>query len=93
MTQEYVLLSIRRHADAGSTILYVVDPHFKEQFEIARPTASYRGLLEAIPEVVVLPEDQVSRLVHLLCQELGECFKQVNASSFQLAVHAHCNPE
>ncbi len=61
----------------------MVDPHFREQFEIARPTASYKGLLQAIPEVVVVPEEQISHLVQLLCHELGECFKQVS----NLCVH------
>ena len=64
--------------------MYVVDPHFREQFEIARPTTSYRGLLAAIPDVVVLPEEQVSHLVQMLCHELGECFKQASNPSQKL---------
>ena len=61
--------------------MYVIDPHFREQFEIARPTPSYKGLLAAIPEVVVLTETQCIQLVHLLCHELGECFKQVGGTA------------
>lgn len=56
--------------------MYVIDPHFREQFEIARPTPSYQGLLASIPDVVVLTEGQCIQLVQLLCHELGECFKQ-----------------
>lgn len=62
-------------------MMYVIDPHFREQFEIARPTPSYQGLLASIPDVVVLTEDQCIKLVQLLCHELGECFKQASVMS------------
>ncbi len=54
---------------------YVVDPKFKEQFEIAKPTPRYAAVLEVLPEVLVLPEVNIVPLVNFLCAEIGLAFR------------------
>lgn len=45
----------------------IVDMDFKSQFEVARPTASYKELINAIPSVFVGSEEKLKKIVSLLC--------------------------
>lgn len=57
---------------------FVVDMHFREQFEIAHPTARYAAVLSAVPEILVVGEAKVAPLVETMCQEMARAFKQQN---------------
>lgn len=59
----------------GRSSNFVVDTHFVEQFEIAKPTARYTRILGCIPRVLVLPEERCPPLVTFLCAELAVAFK------------------
>ena len=59
--------------DAGEA--YLVDPKFKEQFEIAHPTERYVELLEAVPAFFVGTEHRLVTLVELLCTEMSAAFQ------------------
>lgn len=59
--------------DAGEA--YLVDPKFKEQFEIAHPTERYTELLDALPAFFVGTEDRLVALVELLCSEMSAAFQ------------------
>ncbi|KAK9817165.1 hypothetical protein WJX72_010578 [[Myrmecia] bisecta] len=52
--------------DRSGRTTYIIDPKFKEQFEIAHPTKRYMRILEALPEVYVGTEERVEELVELL---------------------------
>ncbi|KAG1673074.1 hypothetical protein FOA52_013143 [Chlamydomonas sp. UWO 241] len=54
---------------------FIVDAHFVEQFEIAKPTPRYTRILSCVPRVLVLPEERVPPLVTFLCAELAGAFK------------------
>lgn len=58
---------------------YVVDPLFKEQFEIAKPSQRYATLLAALPDVFVGPEENIIPLVSFLSAELAASFKATGA--------------
>ena len=59
--------------DAGEA--YLVDPKFKEQFEIAHPTERYVELLDAVPAFFVGTEHRLVTLVELLCSEMSAAFQ------------------
>lgn len=59
---------------------YIIDPKFREQFEIAQPTKRYARIMEAVPEDFVGTEEQVEAVVGLLCAEIATAFKQQGAS-------------
>lgn len=59
--------------DAGEA--YLVDPKFKEQFEIAHPTERYSELLDELPAFFVGTEDRLVTLVELLCSEMSVAFQ------------------
>lgn len=63
----------------GDSTAFIVDPHFLDQFEIAKPTDRYSSLLACIPAgTVCLPEDHVQPLVTFLCAEMSTAFKASN---------------
>lgn len=53
---------------AGMELL--VDPYFREQFEIPQPTPQYAAVLRAAPEVFVGTSARLISIVHLLCAEV-----------------------
>ena len=55
---------------------YVVDPVFKDQFEIAKPTPRYAALLASLPDDFVGPMEHVIPLVSFLCSEIAAAFQE-----------------
>ena len=56
----------------AATVL--VDPRFREQFEIAHPTPRYVRILAEIPVALVAPAERLSKAVELLCAEMAVAF-------------------
>ncbi|KAH7623944.1 hypothetical protein Ndes2526B_g01194 [Nannochloris sp. 'desiccata'] len=52
----------------------LVDPRFREQFEIAHPTPRYARILAEVPAELVAPADRLSKAVELLCTEMAVAF-------------------
>jgi uncharacterized protein (TIGR01615 family) len=63
-----------------SRMNYIIDPKFKEQFEIAHPTERYQKVLDAIPREFVGTEDRITALVEVLCGEMKEAFEQTGVT-------------
>lgn len=63
---------------SSSATRCIIDPCFREQFEIAHATPRYAAVLEALPAVYVGPEDRMPALVELLCTEMSLAFKAQN---------------
>ncbi len=55
---------------------FILETAFKEHFAIPQPTERYAGLLEAVPEEVVLPPATLGRLVNLLQAEMSLAFQE-----------------
>ncbi|XP_019199727.1 PREDICTED: uncharacterized protein LOC109193319 [Ipomoea nil] len=47
----------------------IIDIDFKSQFEVARPTPSYKRLLQILPQIFVGEEDKLRRTLSILCSE------------------------
>lgn len=54
---------------------YIVDPAFKEQFEIPSPSASYAALLDLLPTEFVGTSSRLVPLVQNLCAEMVASFE------------------
>ena len=65
--------------------MYVVDPCFKDQFDVLHPTPEYLRLFEALPTSFVAPEERVAQVVNLLCTEMLQVRK--NARNTELVMH------
>lgn len=55
--------------DVGTPKRVIIDLDFKSQFELARPTESYRELIDALPCIFVGGEEKLRKIITLLCTE------------------------
>jgi uncharacterized protein (TIGR01615 family) len=62
------------HPLSDGTLL--IDPRFKEQFEIAHTTPRYQHLLATVPVEVVAPPARIAEAVNILCAEMALAFHQ-----------------
>ncbi len=57
--------------------LYVVDPNFRDQFTIARTTAHYSKVFEAVPRVFLGRGKRLLSVIQLLSAEIADAFTQL----------------
>lgn len=57
-----------------TTTTVLVDPRFREQFEIAHPTPRYARILAEVSGELVAPAERLSKAVDLLCAEMAVAF-------------------
>ena len=58
----------------------VVDPDFRGQFEMAKPTRGYEAVMAAVPRAFVGTEARLQQLVKLICREMHRTFLEQGAS-------------
>lgn len=63
-------------AGPSGSLSYVLDPRFREQFEIAHATPRYSRVLAAVSPEVVCSQDRLNKVVELLCSEMASAFAQ-----------------
>lgn len=73
LRHSFLLVTAQNCPCAG--VDFIVEPHFKEQFEIRHATPRYSGLLAMLPPVVVGTAAQLKPLVQLLCAEMSLAFE------------------
>ncbi|XP_010025564.2 uncharacterized protein LOC104415872 [Eucalyptus grandis] len=54
----------------------IVDVDFKSQFEVARPTQSYKELTDTLPSIFVGDEVKLNRIISLLCSAAKESLRE-----------------
>ena len=54
----------------------MVDPVFRDQFEIGKSTPRYASLLSSLPDVFIGPFENLTRLVLFLCAEMATSFAE-----------------
>jgi len=59
---------------SASPCTVLVDPRFRDQFEIAHPTPRYARIVAEVPSELVAPADRLSKAVELLCAEMAVAF-------------------
>ncbi len=59
---------------------YIVDPSFREQFEIAHVTPRYNCVLSEVPANFVGTEEQVAAVVEIMSKEISRAFQQAGAT-------------
>ncbi|XP_059664648.1 uncharacterized protein LOC132310494 [Cornus florida] len=71
---EYEYIDIINGSATGDR--YIVELSTISEFTIARPTNHYESLLEAIPRVLVCKEEELKRVVRLMCAAMRESLTQ-----------------
>ncbi|PON76306.1 hypothetical protein PanWU01x14_037240 [Parasponia andersonii] len=54
----------------------IIDMDFRSQFELARPSSSYKKLIETLPSIFVASEEKLENVVSLLCSAAKESLKE-----------------
>lgn len=80
LRHDYVTVCLPDAGEAG-THSVVVDPHFKDAFVVAHPTARYRAVLDAVPAIVVATKVSLRRAVALLSREMALSFSDQGLST------------
>lgn len=57
--------SFLRCIPPGATEVFIVDPKFRDQFDIMHPTTTYRHVYEHIPPILVTPEHRIAAIVEV----------------------------
>jgi uncharacterized protein (TIGR01615 family) len=56
--------------------VFIVDPKFLDQFEIAHSTLRYDAFLDVLPSAIVVPAIRLTEAVRILCEEMARAFEK-----------------
>ncbi|KAK9678738.1 hypothetical protein RND81_11G230500 [Saponaria officinalis] len=71
----YEYIEIVEEDANGGEVRQIVDIEFKSQFEIARPSESYKELLNKLPTIFVGKENDLNTIITLLCSASQESLR------------------
>ena len=60
----------------GDTMRLIVDIDFKSQFELARPTPTYKHLTDALPSIFVGTEEKLNKIISVICSAAKKSFRE-----------------
>ena len=63
-------------ASPGMEKVFIVDPKFLDQFEIAHSTSRYDAVLSLLPSAIVLSAGRLADTVGVLCEEMARAFEK-----------------
>ncbi|XP_022886772.1 uncharacterized protein LOC111402631 isoform X1 [Olea europaea var. sylvestris] len=66
---EYVYVEVIPEDKNGCPLKVIVDTDFKSQFELARPTSTYKELSNMVPTIFVGTEQKLKKIISILCAE------------------------
>ncbi|XP_027177790.1 uncharacterized protein LOC113776936 [Coffea eugenioides] len=59
-----------------SSLRLILDIDFKSQFELARPTSSYKELADTLPAIFVGDAQKLNKIISILCSEAKNSLKE-----------------
>ncbi|KAL5752095.1 hypothetical protein ACOSQ2_022602 [Xanthoceras sorbifolium] len=72
---EYIEIMIKTKNDEEAKRL-IVDIDFRSQFELARPTPTYKELTDTLPSIFVGTEDKLNKIISLLSSSAKQSLKE-----------------
>ncbi|KDP43039.1 hypothetical protein JCGZ_25225 [Jatropha curcas] len=74
---EYIEVMMMEKKNGNKLTRVIVDMDFRSQFELARPTQTYKELINTtVPSIFVGTEDRVKRTISILCSAAKDSFKE-----------------
>ncbi|XVE83324.1 hypothetical protein DITRI_Ditri16bG0079700 [Diplodiscus trichospermus] len=73
---DYGYIDIVMENESGDTVRLIVDTDFKSQFELARPTPTYKQLTDALPSIFVGTEGKLNKIISVLCSAAKQSFRE-----------------
>ncbi|KAK9944059.1 hypothetical protein M0R45_009644 [Rubus argutus] len=74
---EYVDVMVRDDKNGGMLTRLIVDMDFKSEFELARPTQSYKELQDILPNIFVGTEKKLDEVISLVCSAAKKSLKKM----------------
>ncbi|KAL9396024.1 hypothetical protein Peur_010277 [Populus x canadensis] len=73
---DYIDVMIMDQNSSNKTTRLIVDMDLRSQFELARPTQTYKELINALPSVFVGSEERLDKIISLLCSAAKASLKE-----------------
>ncbi|KAJ6412558.1 hypothetical protein OIU84_005580 [Salix udensis] len=73
---EYIDVMIMDDNTSNKATRLILDMDFRSQFELARPTQTYKELMNTIPSIFLGTEERLDKIISLLCSAAEESFKE-----------------
>ncbi|KAB5557280.1 hypothetical protein DKX38_008189 [Salix brachista] len=73
---EYIDVMIMDKNISNEATRLILDMDFRSQFELARPTQTYKELMNTIPSIFLGTEERLDKIISLLCSAAEESFKE-----------------
>ncbi|CAA3011163.1 Hypothetical predicted protein [Olea europaea subsp. europaea] len=71
---DYEYIEIISEDKNGCALRVIVDTDFKSQFELARPTSTFKDLSNLMPSIFVGTEQKLKKIISILCAEATNSF-------------------
>lgn len=68
---------MRDDKNGGMVTRLIVDMDFKSEFELARPTQSYKELNDILPNTFVGTEEKLDKVISLVCSAAKKSLKKM----------------
>ncbi|OMO57095.1 hypothetical protein CCACVL1_26001 [Corchorus capsularis] len=72
---EYIEILLENQ-NTGEPMRLIVDIDFKSQFELARPTPTYKELTDSLPIIFVGTEEKLNKIISVLCSAAKQSFRE-----------------
>lgn len=73
---EYIDVMIMDNNISNKATRLILDMDFRSQFELARPTQTYKELINTLPSVFIGTEERLDKIISLLCSAAKESFEE-----------------
>lgn len=76
LRHSFLAVTISPTTSEESSRTVIVDPRFREQFQIAHATPRYDRILAAAPTEMIASSDRLANIVEILCGEMATAFAE-----------------
>ncbi|KAF2291265.1 hypothetical protein P3X46_028471 [Hevea brasiliensis] len=73
---DYEYIEVMMNNKSGKPTRIIVDMEFRSQFEVARPTQTYKELITTLPSIFVATEVTLNKIISLVCSAAKESLKE-----------------
>lgn len=73
---DYDYIDITMKNENGDPMRLIVDIDFRSQFELARPTPTYKELTNILPHIFVGTEDKLNKIISILCPAAKQSLRE-----------------
>lgn len=83
--QHSFLLCFGKMKDGDGDVSYtstpfILDPHFKSQFDVQHPSFAYSTVMESVPDVYIGSYQRLEELVRILCCQMQKSFEMAQCA-------------